>query len=904
MNGLVGQPADLAPSAYQYRCDRAPDANPPESWILMIQAAGLPYEKPVDVTAPAVRSTLCGLLWEEVRPIRRVELSWPAESTKLPGPDDVAVSYFESGDDTAHTWWNPRAVKSAGPPEVAADGRTYAYEIPGDTWGVVASVRHGVASDYDAPTIRAFGTEAWKRIAVEIEWGFEPSRSTADYGGRLAAYDAIVGAISALPGDTSTEVTGAATWQSRSAAPRRGIRLDVHYIGTSRWRRVWPYSARPEDVARSILTVETRSGSFSFNVADLEMGPICAPEYGFFVRAESEPEVGAASAAAPAEGLGEALSEPPLDLQSSARTAKEFLAELAAKHLRSIRSRTREHADQTWDQAVAAMCGPGPQPPIPTPGFAPAMTIDTPDEHINAQWALGAWHLLSHTTQDAAGKRTFNDFPFGILASETYLILRALDLQGMHKEAADGLDQWLSLPMQPIATPGENGHHKWALPDRPLGHFSDGRGCFTHAVGVEGWGGHMDGVHAMGPGAIVLTMSEHYRLTGDLDWLKKNIARIKANAEWILRQRRLLAGIVPGGEHLWSAGLQPAQVVTPDSMRMHMQFYEAEAYYWLAVKLTAEMLKLVDPSEGERMAAEAEEYRKALLAAVNRSITLTPVVPTRDGTYHSFIPFAPYVRGPAAGAWGWRRCQGHVGAIYWDTAQSAAPLISPAGLLDPSDPRVQGFLDVLEDRLLLENSKVNARTPGYEADRDWLAHAGWQYQCGLERTANIHLMADDAPNFIRSMMNQYAVDIMPGDYTFREHTTGGPPDKSFEEASFLERLRGMLVTEVGDTLWLARATPRQWLEQGKRIAVKNAPTHFGELSYSITSDVANGSISATIQVPAREPAKVVVLRLRHPRSAPIKSVTVNGRAWTQFDAKSETVSLTGIAGLVEVRVRY
>src|ERR1035441_11091833 len=83
----------------------------------------------------------------------------------------------------------------------------------------------------------------------------------------------------------------------------------------------------------------------------------------------------------------------------------------------------------------------------------------------------------------------------------------------------------------------------------------------------------------------------------------------------------------------------------------------------------AEMLARIDPAEGARLAAEAEAYRKDLVAAIDRSIALTPLVAVRDGTYHSFIPFAPYVRGFAAGAWGWRRCQGHVGAIYWDRSE-------------------------------------------------------------------------------------------------------------------------------------------------------------------------------------------------------------------------------------------
>jgi hypothetical protein len=280
------------------------------------------------------------------------------------------------------------------------------------------------------------------------------------------------------------------------------------------------------------------------------------------------------------------------------------------------------------------------------------------------------------------------------------------------------------------------------------------------------------------------------------------------------------------------------------------------------------------------------------------------VVPVRDGTYRSFIPFAPYVRGFAAGAWGWRRCQGHVGAIYWDTVQSADPLVSPSGLLSPQDQRVQGHLDVLEDRLLLENTKVHSRTAGFDPEKHWFSHASWQYQCGLERHANIHLAADDVPNFLRSMLNQYAVDIVPGEYTFREHTTGGPPDKIYEESCFLERFRQMLVMEEGPSLWLARATPRAWFEHGRRILVKNAPTHFGVAGFEIVSEVDNGSMTASVDLPSRNPPSTLWLRLRHPKAAPLRSVTVNGKPWKQFDPQREVIELNQITGKIAITARY
>jgi hypothetical protein len=1110
----IGQPADIAGSAYGYRADRPADANPPEGWILLMQYAGLPYDKPVDVKAPAIRRVLRGLLWEEVRPVLRIELSWPANATRQPSPEQVALTFFDATDGTAHTWWNPRTIKEAGQPQVSADGRTYNYTIPVDTWGVVAAVRgEADASTFAVPAVRALVPDVWKRMEVEIEWGFDDATVKREYDGRVEAYDGIISEARALAGDRGTLMTGPQAWRSvRQGEARRGVRLCVLYMGTSRWRRVWPYHAQPEDVARTILTVWTKSGSFSFQVSDLEQGPILAPEHGFFVRATARREaaispvmsaqstdsvkqtlgekmdsipgvpkvrgwavsgmpwfgvnaaaesgtsgsltVPARSAAmhpapdrdvavgwrspiqgrvsvkgsaamgdsaggngiqwfvvqegktgrqvlargvvdtggsqtipgpadAPrltgvpveegdhlalvigakdgnhscdttlvefvitevgcqgrvwslakdvldsihagnphADGLGNAdvwrfyavsaaqttpqpaASEPPFTLASNARTAKDFVKELSAKSRKTIRQRVREHPEQTWEGAVAAMHLGEALPPHPKPEFEPAMQVEVPDERLTAQWKLGAWHILRRSLKDENGKWHFNDYPFGILASETYMILRALDLQGMHKEAADGLDQWLNLPVELKVVPGSGGHHQWARPDRPLGHFSEGKGCLTHAEGIPGAGGHMDGVHCMGPGAIMFTLMEHFRLTGDLDWLRASAPRMKANAEWILRQRHLLASNLPGGQRLWSKGLQPAHVVTPDSERMHMQFYESEAYYWLAVKRMAELLTLIDPQEGARMAAEAEAYRKDLLAAIDHSIALTPVVPVRDGTYRSFIPFSPYVRGFAAGAWGWRRCQGHIGAIYWDTVQSADPLISPSGLLSPQDPRVQGHLDVLEDRLLLENTKVNTRTTGFDPEKHWFSHASWQYQCGLERHANIHLAADDVPNFLRSMLNQYAVDIMPGEYTFREHTTGGPPDKIYEESCFLERFRHMLVMEEGDSLWLARATPRAWLEPGRKISVKNAPTHFGPVSYEIVSGTGQGKITASVELPSGKPSPTLLLRFRHPKAAPLRSVTVNGNLWNKFNPAREAIELKELTGKVTVTARY
>lgn len=93
-----------------------------------------------------------------------------------------------------------------------------------------------------------------------------------------------------------------------------------------------------------------------------------------------------------------------------------------------------------------------------------------------------------------------------------------------------------------------------------------------------------------------------------------------------------------------------------------------------------------------------------------------------------------------------------------------------------------------------------------------------------------------------------------------------------------------------ETVWLGKAAPREWLEDGKRITVENAPTRWGRLHLKITSQIASGSIAAQLKLPPGF-AATTKLRLRAPKNASLKSVTLNGKAWHNFDARSETITI-------------
>ncbi len=124
----------------------------------------------------------------------------------------------------------------------------------------------------------------------EIEWGYEDGAGDKDYSGRIEVYDGRVSGLGPLNGDDSTVRATPCSWRSpRSTGARRGVAASLLYMGTAKWRQTQPFTSQRDDVARTIVTVWTESGNFSFLAADLENGPILAPEYGFFVRRTSEP---------------------------------------------------------------------------------------------------------------------------------------------------------------------------------------------------------------------------------------------------------------------------------------------------------------------------------------------------------------------------------------------------------------------------------------------------------------------------------------------------------------------------------------------------------------------------------------------------------------------------------------
>ncbi len=176
---------------------------------------------------------------------------------------------------------------------------------------------------------------------------------------------------------------------------------------------------------------------------------------------------------------------------------------------------------------------------------------------------------------------------------------------------------------------------------------------------------------------------------------------------------------------------------------------------------------------------------------------------------------------------------------------------------------------------------------------------------------------DQADQLVLSLYGELAAAMTPNTFVSGEGASVAPlhgeryrsmylPPNGASNAAFLETLRLMLVHETLDRdgnpygLRLAYAVPRSWLQPGKRIAVRRAPTSFGPVSYSIVSGKRSAHVS--IEAPGRARPKALGLRLRLPRGYRLRRVTLDGRPFHRFDAATGTIDLSGKTGSLDLRI--
>jgi hypothetical protein len=243
---------------------------------------------------------------------------------------------------------------------------------------------------------------------------------------------------------------------------------------------------------------------------------------------------------------------------------------------------------------------------------------------------------------------------------------------------------------------------------------------------------------------------------------------------------------------------------------------------------------------------------------------------------------------------------------YYDHLGGPHHLVSQ-GVLDARSREAAWMMDYLEDTQFLKGWE-GVEHPDYQAEK----HRNWFDWGGLTKSQPYYMhyletyaLRDDVKPFLRSYLNSAAMSINRENLTFWENVWGTAAwDKTHETGNFLYQSRILLVMEQGDQLWLAPMVSNRWMKDGQVIAVRDAPSDFGRVSYRIESHASSGHIDATVWSPTRNPPKTLVLRLRHPEGKAIRRVFVDGADHADFDAAREIVRLHPSKDPIHVRAEF
>jgi hypothetical protein len=389
-------------------------------------------------------------------------------------------------------------------------------------------------------------------------------------------------------------------------------------------------------------------------------------------------------------------------------------------------------------------------------------------------------------------------------------------------------------------------------------------------------------------GYIMETMADHYRYSGDREWLEKNAAQLIAACDFVIREREATKVTNEDGSRLVEWGLLPAGHLEDNPEWRYWFAVNAHAYEGL--RSIAEVLAEINHPEAARLVQAAKDYREDIRAAARRSMIDAPVVQLLDGTYIPQIPTRTAIRGRD---WGWFRAAAY-GAIH----------LLECNVFEPNEPEATWLIKDLEDNL------YPTRDYGRPVDLEkyWFSHGGVAIQASLTDFAVDYLRRGQVKHGLRSLFNHFGASIYADVRCFTEHPVVelghgiGPFYKTPDEAKWLSWLRAFLMHEEGDRLHIAPGAPREWLAPGKHFGVKKMATFFGPVTYEFQAD--EQGVTLQVEISDQRPPNAVKVHVRCPEGKTIQAVTVNGQPYTDFDAAKEFVQIAQPAGQYTILVDF
>ena len=378
---------------------------------------------------------------------------------------------------------------------------------------------------------------------------------------------------------------------------------------------------------------------------------------------------------------------------------------------------------------------------------------------------------------------------------------------------------------------------------------------------------------------------------------------ITRDAQFLRDRQKLwekeLAVILNGRER--ETGMLPREKYCGDIDDMVLSL-NSNANCWRALRDWSVVLDegLGDSARGQKLAHAAMEYRKTILDLIAKSWnneTTPPFLPMALGGEEK--PYSPITSVRMGGYWNIMMQYVLGSGVFTPESETADRVVQ---YVQQHGGLVMGMLCThLDASYWMATRKVN--------DLYGMRYALLLLRRDEPDRALVSFYGKLAHGFTRdTFIGGEGSDIVPLDEHGRLMYL---PPNSAANANFLQQLRYIMVQDYdmnddgrAETLRLAFATPRGWMKHGSRIRVKNAPTEFGDLSYTIECATKDGRVNAEVKIPDRNPPERVLLRFRLPDGKKIESAEANGKKLdVHKDEKGETLDLSGLKGTVAISAR-
>jgi hypothetical protein len=384
---------------------------------------------------------------------------------------------------------------------------------------------------------------------------------------------------------------------------------------------------------------------------------------------------------------------------------------------------------------------------------------------------------------------------------------------------------------------------------------------------IQNFGGYM-----VETGSALWSMGEYFRYSHDTAWVISNRMKLIKASEFLIgwRNRNKLESLRGKGY-----GMIDGKVADPEDP-YHQ--YMLNGYAYLGLSRCAEMLRGIDPANSEKFRKEAEMWKNDIRESFFRSMGVSPVVPSGDGTWSPTVP--PWTEATA------------LRLLYLnpETFLSHGTFTVSDAMLGPMylvfceviDPQETASRILLNYHTELFYQRNAAFSQPYYSRHNWL-----QIKTGMVKP------------FLKTYYNTFSALADRETYTFWEHLYKVSVHKTHEEAWFLMETRWMLYLEDGNQLRLLPGAPRSWFENGKTIDIKNVSSYFGPVSFRVVSNIDNKFIEGEVYCNENRRPERISFRIPHPEGKiPIK---VTGG---EFDPATESVLVNSFRGSARIRLEY